>query len=532
MLKNKFIIFVLFIIFFSIGCARRGNISGGNKDTIAPILRYSLPKNYTTNFKGNEIKLYFNEYIQLKDVAKQLVISPPMTTAPDVLPNNPSKMIKIVIKDTLRPDTTYSLNFGQSLQDNNEGNSFPDFKYVFSTGSEIDSLKIEGTIKDALEQKTDNFVSIMLYEINEKYTDSVIYKQKPRYVTNTLDSLKTWKIENIKAGKYLLIALKDYNSNNKFDAKKDKIGFVKEQILIPTTKSYELKLFKEQLKTKFLKPSQASGNRAIIGFEGDVAGIVGTLKNKNEVLETVITKIPKNDSLQIWYKKIKTDSLQLSLTKDIYSKSSYFKIKDQKKDTLNLTPSQTGNLNFRDVFSLSSSTPIIKFDDSKISLRNKDSVVVPFSKTYDAFNQQIIFDFKKEEGQKYVFRFIPGAITDFYNKSNDTLVYKLETKNFTEFGNVIMTLENAKRFPILMQLTNEKGDVLASEYSEKSPVFKFEGLEPNKYFLRIIYDDNKSKKWEAGNFLEKRQAEEVIYFPKQIDVRANWDVIETFILSD
>ena len=417
MLKNKFTIFVLFIIFFSIGCARRGNISGGNKDTIAPILRYSLPKNYTTNFKGNEIKLYFNEYIQLKDVAKQLVISPPMTTAPDVLPNNPSKMIKIVIKDTLRPDTTYSLNFGQSLQDNNEGNSFPDFKYVFSTGSEIDSLKIEGTIKDALEQKTDNFVSIMLYEINEKYTDSVIYKQKPRYVTNTLDSLKTWKIENIKAGKYLLIALKDYNSNNKFDAKKDKIGFVKEQILIPTNKSYELKLFKEQLKTKFLKPSQASGNRAIIGFEGDVAGIVGTLKNKNEVLETVITKIPKNDSLQIWYKKIKTDSLQLSLTKDIYSKSSYFKIKDQKKDTLNLTPSQTGNLNFRDVFSLSSSTPIIKFDDSKISLRNKDSVVVPFSKTYDAFNQQIIFDFKKEEGQKYVFRFIPGAITDFYNKS-------------------------------------------------------------------------------------------------------------------
>ncbi len=532
MFKNQLIIIVLLLLIIGSGCARRGNITGGVKDTIAPVLRYSLPKNFTTNFKGNEFTLYFNEYIKIKDVSKQLVVSPPMTTAPEVLPSNPSKYIKVIIKDTLQPNTTYSFNFGQSLQDNNEGNPYPSFKYVFSTGTEIDSLKIEGSIKDALQQKTDNFVSVLLFEKNEKYGDSTIYKQKPRYVTNTLDSSKTWKIENIKAGKYILIALKDYNGNNKFDPKKDKIGFIQEEISIPSTQNYQLKLFKEVLKTKFLKPVQASGNRAFIGFEGDATTANVILKKDNETLETIITKLPKKDSLQVWFKKIKADSLQLSVTKNEYTKSYYFKIKDQKKDTLNISPSQTGNLNFRDSFSLSSATPLVKFDDAKISLRDKDSVIIPFTKTYDVYNQQLLFDFKKEENQKYVFRFLPGAFTDFYDKKNDSLTYKLETKSLVEFGFVNVTLENAKRFPIIVQLTNDKGEVLAEEYSEKSPIFRFEGLEPNKYFLRIIYDDNNNKQWDPGKYILKRQAEEVIYFPDIIDVRANWDRIYTFDLKD
>jgi hypothetical protein len=243
-----------------VSCAKRGTITGGLKDTIAPKMVSSLPKNYSTNFNGKDIKIYFNEYVKLKNVNKQLIISPPMKRQPEILPYTASKYITIRIKDTLQPNTTYSFNFGKSIEDNNEGNPYQQFKYVFSTGSYIDSLALNAKVKDAFDLKVADYVTLMLYEVNEKYTDSLIYKQAPRYITNTLDSLKVVKFENIKEGKYQLIALKDVNSNNKFDPKTDKIGFQKEYITIPNDTLYELELFKETTPFKAVNVSQASGS--------------------------------------------------------------------------------------------------------------------------------------------------------------------------------------------------------------------------------------------------------------------------------
>lgn len=175
--KIHFKYFSLLLILLTIGCAKRGSITGGTKDTIAPVLKSSLPKNFSTNFTGKEIKLVFDEYVKLKNANKQLIISPPMKNQPEILPYNASKIVTIKIKDTLLPNTTYSFNFGQSIEDNNEGNPYSQFKYVFSTGSYIDSLSLNVRVKDALEKKTDNFVSVMLYEINENFNDSTIYKK-------------------------------------------------------------------------------------------------------------------------------------------------------------------------------------------------------------------------------------------------------------------------------------------------------------------------------------------------------------------
>ena len=220
-------IIVILSIITIVSCAKRGTITGGLKDTLAPILNYSSPENGTVNFKGNEIKLYFNEYVKLKEISKNLIVSPPMDKQPEILPYSASKVITIKIKDTLRPNTTYSFNFGQSIEDNNEGNPYSQFKYLFSTGSYIDSLSLGVKVKDAFEKKTPSFVKVMLYEVNEKFNDSTIYKESPRYITNTLDSLKSVVLENLKAGKYLLVALKDENNNNKFNPKTEKIGFQK-----------------------------------------------------------------------------------------------------------------------------------------------------------------------------------------------------------------------------------------------------------------------------------------------------------------
>ena len=535
MLKNNLKYTFFLFLFIVVGCAKRGSITGGSKDTIAPVMKVSFPKNFSKNFKGNEIKLVFDENIKLKNLNKQLIISPPMKYEPSILPTTPTKTITIKIKDTLQPNTTYSFNFGQSIADNNEGNPLNQFKYVFSTGDYIDSLSLGGTIKSAYDKEVESFVSVMLYDVNDNFKDSVVYNNNPRYVTNTLDSLKTFRFENLKAGKYLLVAMKDYNSNNKYNPKTDKIGFSKEFITIPNDTIYELELFKESLPFKAFKPSQASGNRLFLGYEG-VANTAAArpkliLKNRTEILSHVITKFPKKDSLQIWYKPIKVDSLTLAVAKDKYEANFTFKIKDQKKDTLKIAALQTGNLNFRERFTLESATPLIRVANSKINVINNAKAKVPFTTEYDEFNQKLYFDFKKEPLENYSFEILPGALTDFYEKSNDTLTYKLNTRSTSDYGNLTVTLENIKQFPVIIELTNTKGDVLTAEYTEKKTTIEFNLIEPALYTLRAIYDANKNKEWDSGNYLEKRQAEEVIYFSKEIDVRANWDVNQVFDLS-
>lgn len=529
--------FLLFLfLFVCIGCAKKGSITGGLKDTIAPTLKISFPENFSTNFKGNQIKLTFDEYIKLKGLEKQLIVSPPMKNEPLIIPSTVTKYLTIQIKDTLQPNTTYSFNFGQSITDNNEGNPLNQFKYVFSTGPYIDSLALGGRVKDALDREVESFVSVMLYEVNEKFKDSVVYTSTPRYITNTLDSLKTFRLENLKAGKYLLVAMKDRNNNNKFNPKTDKIGFHKQFITIPNDTVYEIELFKEVLPFKALKPSQVSGNKIAIGYEGkqdfskSKPKII--LKNNNEILESIVTQFPKKDSLQVWYKPIKADSLLLNIKKESYVNDFSVKIKNQKKDTLSINAVQTGILNMRDEFTLESSTPLVKIDKSKISIKDSKTKNTEFTTNYDDFNQKLVLNFPKNTSEKYQIQLLPGALTDFFEKSNDTLTYKLETRSESDYGNLIVDLQNVKRFPIIIELTNEKGEILAHDYSEKNTKVEFNFLEPKDYILRVIYDDNKNRKWDSGNYLEKRQAEEVIYYSKVIkDVRANWNDNETFDLS-
>lgn len=528
MLKNSVKYILILLAIACIGCAKRGSISGGLKDTLAPRLINSIPKNYETNFKGTEIKLFFDEYVKLKNATKQLIISPPLKRAPEILPYSASKHITIKIKDTLQENTTYSLNFGNSIEDNNEGNALQQFKYVFSTGSYIDSLQLNAKVKDAINKKVDNFVSIMLYEVNEKYSDSIVYKEPPRYISNTLDSLKIVKLENLKAGKYQLIALKDENSNNKYDAKTDKIGFQKEYITIPNDTVYEVELFKEELPFKALNLSQASGSKMSLGYEGNAKDVTILIKKGAENLDFSVTKIEKKDSINIWFKGIKGDSLTVDVEKNKFKKQFSLKIKEQKKDSISFSPEQRGDLNFRDSFTINSNTPLSKFDISKMKLTRKDSTDVKFTTEYDNYNLKLKINFEKEPLEKYTFKANPGAITDFYDKINDTLNYKFNTRNTSDYGNLRLNLENVQRFPVIIELTNKDGKVIASAYSEKETVLNFDLVDPTLFTIRLIYDDNKNKVWDSGNFIEKRQAEEVIYFPKEVDVRANWDVEQPF----
>jgi len=521
-------IFIVCIALISINCANRGTPQGGEKDTTPPKIIKSEPENYSINFNGKIIKIYFDEYIKIKDIQKQLIISPPMKTQPEITPlGGASKYITIKIFDTLQPNTTYAFNFGNSISDNNEGNAFPYYRYVFSTGDYIDSLTVKGQIFDALNRKPDTFVSVGLYEVDSTFNDSIIYKQNPKYITNTLDSISTFSIENIKAGTYMLYALKDVNTDNKFQQKVDKIAFHNQFITVPTNTYYDLKLFSEDIDFKASRPQVMAGEKIVFGYEGDYKDMkINLLSEVPENFKHTITKDEKSDSLYYWYTpKLEVDSLRFKVSNLDFEKEYTVQMRNLKRDSLTIKSSPIGTIGYDEDFKISASIPFQSFDASKMTIMSKDSTLVDFTTSFDTINNSYAFNFKKTEDNLYKVQILPEGFTDLFGKTNDTLNYNLKTKKESDFGYARFNLVNAK-YPIIFQLTTDKGEVKFEKYSEKPEAIDFLNLAPGKYFIRIILDTNGNKKFDTGNYLKKIQPEKVSFF-KEVEIRADWGTTET-----
>lgn len=529
------VLFIWSVAITIMSCANRGTPTGGEEDTEPPVILKALPENFSTNFKGDEITIYFDEYVKIKNLRKQLIISPPMDTEPTIYPlGGASKYISIKIKDTLEANTTYAFNFGESIVDNNEENPYPYYRYVFSTGDTIDSLSVGGYIIDALEEKPDSFVSVMLYAVDSTFTDSIVYKEKPRYITNTLDSVTTFNIENIKAGTYKLVALKDKNSNFLYDQKNDKIGFKEGFITVPTDSSYKLKLFKEVVNFKAFKPKQDTKNKLIFPYEGDYEDMrIALLGEQPEDFDYRIVKEPETDTLNYWYKPdFEIDTTFFVVTNEKYVDTFKHRFRNLDADSLKMKAILTGTLNFEQDFTIGANIPLSKIDKSKIKLIDKDSLEVDFEVEYDSILNRYTFPVKKEEGQKYFYTMLPETFTDFFGGTNiDTLEYATRTKMKSEYGNIRVNLKNAK-FPLIVQLVNQKGDVLYEQYTTESPVVDFNNISPRLYGLRVVFDTNGNGKYDTGNYLLGIQPERVSYSPPIEEVRASFDFIIDFILLD
>ncbi|MEP3372341.1 Ig-like domain-containing protein [Maribacter dokdonensis] len=530
-------IFVFIIILVSYQCAQRGNPTGGPKDITAPELTRAEPPNMTTNFKGQKIRLYFNELVKLKDIQKQLIISPPLKNSPVLSPiGNANKYVEITIKDTLAPNTTYTLNFGQGIVDNNEENPKSFFTYVFSTGDYIDSLELKGVVKDAFNKKPDDFISVMLYKIDTSYTDSTIYKRPPNYITNTLDSAIIFKLNNLKEGKYALFGVKDAANNNLFDQKTDKIAFVKDTINLPTDSIYLLTLFKETPDYSVAVPTMEASNKISFGYYGEGSDIsINTLTEIPDTVKTIITKERDKDTLNFWFTPYEMDSLIFTLTNEKLKVRDTFKVKSRKVvfDSLKISMSQNGNIEFDKPINLLSNTPLIRFDNTKIKLMDKDSIEIAVNVKLDSLRNLLNFDFKIDPDQNYRMELIPGAVTDFFETTNDSVAFSFKTKSLADYGNLTLNLNsNSIVYPIIVQLTNEKGELQREIYATEPQVYTFDNLNPGKYQARVIFDLNGNGKWDTGNLLKKIQPEKISYYPALIELRANWEKIETFNLID
>ena len=527
--------FILLVSLTVWQCAKRGSPTGGPKDITPPELIRSDPENFSLEFKSKKIRLYFDEYIKLQDVQNQLIISPPLKYQPDISPQGmASKYIEVTLKDTLLENTTYTLNFGQSIVDNNEGNPNSFLTYVFSTGSYIDSLTVRGEVTDAFNQKADQFISVMLFALDTAYTDSTIYKQPPYYLTNTLDSATTFELQNLKEGKYLIRAIKDEGKNNLFDPKTDKIGFVEDTLELPVDTTYILTLFKETPYYSAVTPSLVSANRIVFGFSGPPEHVqIRSLSTMPETVQTLIVPEPGKDTLNYWFTPFERDSLVFEIYQDQLDIRDTFTVKSRslEPDSLVLTPSHRGKLNFEDTYSLSANIPIKALDTAQLSGMDQDSIPIQLIPKLDSLKNSVELSFSKEANGTYMLNLLPGAITDFFGNTNDTLNIRVSTGSYADYGNLRLNVSGNVTYPLIVQLTNERGETQREIYSREPQVYEFNTLDPGRYIVRLILDSNENGKWDTGDYLKKVQPEQVIYYSKVLEVRANWELEETFTVQ-
>ena len=533
---KKLIYTVLSIVVIS-GCAKRGSPTGGLIDSIPPVLINSSPKINSTNFDSDEIRLTFDEYVKLDKVEEQLIISPPLDkNSYEVKPlNGVTKKVFLEFIDSLETETTYSINFGNSIKDNNEGNPLTFFSYTFSTGETIDSLYVRGNISDAFDKETDDYISIHLYRIDSIFNDSIIFNNRPTYISNSLDSTN-YQFKNLKEGKYLIVAIKDVDNNYFFDPFYDKIGFIDSLITLPRDSIINFKLFKEETSLIWDKPHFINSEK--IGF-----GYYGKLDLKNIKIESSIpdsvqytyTKESEKDTLIFWLSKNSFDSLNFNLIEKDTTKLVTIKFdraRDTLIDSLSISPKTANVIHLKEAFKLSSNIPLKNIEDSLITIRDIDSLIVPFTTSINENLDQIDIEFEVSPSDNYRVFILPEAIKDVRGVSNDTLQYNVVSQTLEDYGNVYLDVIRNSESKFILHMINNNGDVIREfKNVNQDTTYNFDYVRPGKYTFRLIEDTNNNDIWDTGNYLKKIKPESVYYFLNELEVRANWDLNETFNLN-
>lgn len=480
--------------------------NGGLKDEEPPILVKSKPKKLSTNFKEKKIELTFNEYLNLKDLQSQLIVSPADI---NVEVKKTGKNITIELDKQPQENTTYILNFGDAISDYTENNISKDFKYIFTTGVEIDSLQLSGAVVDAIKKEKVKDVIVCLYNTFE---DSVVYKRKPDYTVRTNENGE-FKFTNLKANTYKLFCIKETNNNKIFDSQEEQIAYL--DTLIKLKQNIKLKtltLFTEKPTNRKLINKAISYQKVELTFnKKNNAEVINTDKS----IDTAIYSENK-DSIIVYYNSM-PDTAFLYLTEN--NKVDTIKIKfskNAKKSDFNISAENKifkNDLIIKsyDLFNLNQLDSMVLLEDSnKVKYQIKQL-------SYNYF----ILTYHFDQSKNYLLKISDSVFKSYQGVYNKEMYSKITFYKKEELGTLkINSISNNT----IYELLNEKLELVRRSIIKKDTEINYENLLPGIYKLRIISDENKNNTWDTGNYLQKLQPEKTIYYPNPIKIRANWDL--------
>lgn len=583
MMKYLKFFFYIFALTSMIACANRAaGPTGGLKDTIPPVVLRAVPLEGTLNYKKKEIQVFFNENITLDKVSENVIISPPQKTQPIVKANG--RVLSVVLQDELLDSTTYSILFGNAIVDLNEKNPLPNFTFSFATGPEIDTLKVSGRLLNAENLEPLSGIVVGLHK--NLHDTAIIGNQFTRIAKTNEDGVFT--IQNVKSGSYKVYALADINRDFKYQPGEG-IAFY-DSIVIPKMHIVEkidtlwtdslsidtilyslnhaflpddvtLKLFKESKKRQYLVKSERTNSKYFnlifnskqdslpeilpLNFDVDSRFLV----QANQNLDSLVYWIPDSaiynlDTLSMAVRYLKTDSL-FNLTPTI--DTLHLSVRKQRATSrtrgsaasipevpavspLSFKTNLMVNFDiYRDIL-LEFDEPLDSIMQDKIKLLHKvDTVLNQVDYKWiikDSISRSFAIRYGWKPQESYELQVDSAAFLSIYGKHNLAMKTPFKIKSLDEYAALKIILQNHDSL-VYIQILDPKELVVQTKQAKPKGTL-FEHLRPGDYFVRLFIDANNNGVWDTGDVINRTQPEEVLYYPKKLTLRANWELEESW----
>ena len=574
----------LFYLIFNTSCANQGMPTGGEKDSIPPVVLKTIPSLRGTNFKGSDLRFTFDEFIVMEGIGEKLVISPPLEKKPII--KMKGKTLIIEFPEDLKSETTYSLDFKDAVADNNEKNPIDDLRFSFSTGATFDSLRVTGYVKNALNQEPIENALVMLHRQVDfpAFTDSI-----PDYI-GTTDKDGLFMIDNVAKGTYRLYALTDADNSLNYNQTTEKIAFA-DSLMVPSSVFHAetdtivegndtilvsghvdyspgaqfLMMFEEEKFDQYLdsyKRNQANkcdfffSETLSDSFQVNLINPVPTrewsfiesnLKRDSITVWITDTLVSMRDTLMFELRYQALDTLNLLVMnvdtiEMMYEKPKMPKARKKKNEVAEVpTIDLSTNINasghdlYRPI-NIEAPEPLLSFDTSLIRLFEMDDTIksqLPMVVEKDSNSiRKYYIEYDWKPNTNYAFEIDSAAARNIYGNPSNKVNQKFTTQKEDYYGKIIMEISNLRGPAIVQLLSNDETErILQKIQILEEGKIEFPYLKPEKYKIRMIIDSNQNGQWDTGYLADYLQPEQSMYFPKVIKVRSNFEYKESFTMD-
>lgn len=540
-MKTSFAVIVLSTVYMIclMSCAQPSNPRGGPRDENPPVIQLaSSTPNEQVFFTKQDIKVVFDEFINVESPNTNVLISPPLDVNPKIYTRGKEVRLEFNENTELKENATYVINFGDAIRDFNESNKLENFSFIFSTGAFIDSLTINGNVKDAYTGEPIAEVLVMLYD---EFRDSIVYTDRPFYFAKTTDE-GTFEIKNIREDEFKLFVLKDENANYKYDLDTEKIGFLEDQIIVSDEKngaSYDIKLFlpKQEFALKEYNADDYGTVELIFTDDPSQTEVTSSIEMVNEFAE-----FKEDNTILYWYSTATDTSFQLFINRDNVrdtisirerSKADFIEESDFRMVGNSLT--NDAKLIPETELSFDFNTPIKQVDTGACLLLVDSLTTMNLDCSIDSlYPLRLIVNENFKIDSTVEIQLDSGKIVSIYDQVTDDLRLSFSVADEEEFG-LIKILLAADLFLdsthyILELMTGDEVYKKAFIMGAQDSILTYELIPPDEYSIRFTEDLNRNKAWDPGSYVEKRFSERIA--SKALEpVREGWDT-EVSIASD